>query len=199
MTGKHDLYFAKRPHKSCIIFPTWVIRGPFEKFVDSPYYSESELCGGAVTVSFRSTSFGKQCNSYNAPPPTSRKRAADRWSLRNFMLRSSLFMVGKAQKSDVSRSGLYGGYSYGVLLIHFFQAEHRIQFRFRPMRFLSFSNREKGAPRQEILKWSTVCSTFSRSRWSVVRSASLAPSRPERLWGPPRLLSNGYQGPFSWG
>jgi hypothetical protein len=28
------------------------IRRPFEKFVDSPYYSESEICGGAVTVSF---------------------------------------------------------------------------------------------------------------------------------------------------
>jgi hypothetical protein len=28
------------------------IRRPLEKFVDSPYYSESELCGGAVTVSF---------------------------------------------------------------------------------------------------------------------------------------------------
>jgi hypothetical protein len=28
------------------------LRGPFEKFVDSPYYSESELRGGAVTVSF---------------------------------------------------------------------------------------------------------------------------------------------------
>jgi hypothetical protein len=28
------------------------IRGPFEKFVDSPYFSESELCGGTVTVSF---------------------------------------------------------------------------------------------------------------------------------------------------
>jgi hypothetical protein len=28
------------------------IRGPFEKFVDSPYYSDSELCGGAVTVCF---------------------------------------------------------------------------------------------------------------------------------------------------
>jgi hypothetical protein len=28
------------------------IRVPFAKFVDSPYYSESELCGGAVTVSF---------------------------------------------------------------------------------------------------------------------------------------------------
>jgi hypothetical protein len=27
-------------------------RGPFEKFVDSSYYSESELCGDAVTVSF---------------------------------------------------------------------------------------------------------------------------------------------------
>jgi hypothetical protein len=26
--------------------------GPFEKFVDSPYYSESQLCGGAVTASF---------------------------------------------------------------------------------------------------------------------------------------------------
>jgi hypothetical protein len=33
-------------------------QGPFEKFVDSLYYSESELCGGAVTVSFRSTSLG---------------------------------------------------------------------------------------------------------------------------------------------
>jgi hypothetical protein len=30
----------------------WYLRGPFEKFMDSPYYSESELCGGAVTVSF---------------------------------------------------------------------------------------------------------------------------------------------------
>jgi hypothetical protein len=28
------------------------IRGPFAKFVDSPYYSEYELCGGVVTVSF---------------------------------------------------------------------------------------------------------------------------------------------------
>jgi hypothetical protein len=28
------------------------IRGPFENFVDSPCYSETGLCGGAVTVSF---------------------------------------------------------------------------------------------------------------------------------------------------
>jgi hypothetical protein len=50
------------------------LRGPFEKFVDSPYYSESELCAGTVTVSFskylpwqamhflqRSTHFSKTC------------------------------------------------------------------------------------------------------------------------------------------
>jgi hypothetical protein len=29
-----------------------MLRGPFERFMDSPYYSESELCGGAVTVCF---------------------------------------------------------------------------------------------------------------------------------------------------
>jgi hypothetical protein len=66
--------------------------------VDSIYSSESELCGGAVTSLYRSISLGKRCTSYNAPP-TSRKRAADRWSLRNFLPRSSLLMVGKAQKS----------------------------------------------------------------------------------------------------
>jgi hypothetical protein len=27
-------------------------RGPFEKFADSPYYSQSEPCGGAVTDSY---------------------------------------------------------------------------------------------------------------------------------------------------
>jgi hypothetical protein len=43
-----------------------------------------------------------------------------------------------------------------------------------PMRFLFISNHEKGAPRQEISKWSTVCSMFSRSGWSVVRGTWLA-------------------------
>jgi hypothetical protein len=60
----HALYFMYRSK----------LRGLFEKFVDSPYYSESELCGGAVTVSFskylarqamnflqRSTHFSKTC------------------------------------------------------------------------------------------------------------------------------------------
>jgi hypothetical protein len=49
----------------------------------------------------------KRCTSYNAPP-TSRKRAADRWSLRSFLPQSSLFMVGEAQKSHEARLGLYG-------------------------------------------------------------------------------------------
>jgi hypothetical protein len=50
------------------------------------------------------------------------------------------------------RSGLNGRCSNGVLLIHFFQAEHRIQFRSRTILFLGFSNHEKGAPRQKISK-----------------------------------------------
>jgi hypothetical protein len=25
-----------------------------------------------------------------------------------------------------------------------------------------------------------------------------SPPRPDRLWGPPSLLSNGYEGPFTW-
>jgi hypothetical protein len=77
---------------------------------------------------FRSTYLGKRCTSYNAPS-TSRKRVADRSSLRNFLPRSSLFVVWKAQKSHGARSGLYGGCSYVVPPIRFFQAEHRIQFR----------------------------------------------------------------------
>jgi hypothetical protein len=84
------------------------------------------------------------------------------------------FVVGKGQKSHGARFGLYGWCSNEVPPTHFYQAKHRIQFRSLPMRFLGFSNHEKGTPMQEISKWSTVCSTFSRSGWSVVRSALLA-------------------------
>jgi hypothetical protein len=39
-------------HKTkCIVMTTYVW-GPFAKFMDSPYYSKSELCGGVVVVSF---------------------------------------------------------------------------------------------------------------------------------------------------
>jgi hypothetical protein len=59
---------------SRIVYFLIYIRGPLAKFVDSPYYSESELCRGAVTVCFskylpwqpmhflqRSTHFSKTC------------------------------------------------------------------------------------------------------------------------------------------
>jgi hypothetical protein len=36
----------------CFQEQTGLLRGPFEKFVDSPYYSESEVCGGGVMISF---------------------------------------------------------------------------------------------------------------------------------------------------
>jgi len=36
----------------CISLRSLKYTRAFEKSVDSPYYSESELCGGAVTVSF---------------------------------------------------------------------------------------------------------------------------------------------------
>jgi hypothetical protein len=122
---------------------------------------------------FRSTSLGKRYTSYNAPP-TSRKRAADRWSLGNFLPRSSLFMVGKAQKSHGARYELNS--VFGLEKVDRWNSirTSAIQSRSRPMRFLGFSNHEKEAARQEISKWSTVCSTFSRSGWSVVRCASLA-------------------------
>jgi hypothetical protein len=49
------------------------VRGPFAKFVDSPYYSESELYGGAVMVSFSKYLPLQAMHFYNVPP-TSRNR-----------------------------------------------------------------------------------------------------------------------------
>jgi hypothetical protein len=40
------------PRNSLVLMIMMIIWGPFEKYVDSPYFSESELPGGAVTVSF---------------------------------------------------------------------------------------------------------------------------------------------------
>jgi hypothetical protein len=81
-------------------------------------------------------------------------------------------MVGKAQKSHGAGSGLYGRSSNGVPPIHFFQTEHRIQFRSRLHAISGLFQPWK--MELQISKGSTVCSTYSRSGWSGVRSASLA-------------------------
>jgi hypothetical protein len=90
---------------------------------------------------FRSTSLCNRCTSYNAPP-TSRKRAADRWSFRNFLHWSSLFMVGKAQKSHGDRSELNS--VFGLEKVDMWNPirTSAIRSRSRPMRFLCFSNHE---------------------------------------------------------
>jgi hypothetical protein len=61
-----------------------------------------------------------------------------------------------------------------------------IQSRSRPMRLLGFSNHGKGALRQEISKCLAVCSTFSRSGWSVVRSCNGRYFEKETATAPPQ-------------
>jgi hypothetical protein len=74
----------------------------------------------------------------------------------SFLPVSQIYCLGYEKYINMSKikyyAGLYGRCSNGVPPIHFFKAEHRIQFRSRPMQFLGFSNREKGPPRQEISK-----------------------------------------------
>jgi hypothetical protein len=137
--------------------------------MDSPYYSEPELCGGVVTASFsnylpwqamrflqHSTHFLKTC----CRPLITLKFLASELPLekpRNCMGRDLNFVFGleKVNWWNPIRTSI-------------------IQSRSHPLWFLGFSNHEKGAPRLEISKWSMVCSTFSRSGWSTVRSALLA-------------------------
>jgi hypothetical protein len=149
------------------------LQRPFEEYVGSTYYSESALCGCVVTISF-----------LKYLP----------WQVMHFLQWSTHFSKTMLQTIDHLEICLGPPFSWlekpinymeqdmdsvvyvlmAVPVIHFFQAEHRIQFRSCSMWFLGFSNHEKGALKREILKWSTVCRTFLRSRWSIVRSASLA-------------------------
>jgi hypothetical protein len=152
------------------------IRGPFAKFVDSPYYYKPELCGGAVTVSFskylpwqaihflqRSTHFSKTC----CRPLITSKFLASELPFHGW--KSPVITWGEIWIEFCVRfrkSGLAEPHQ---------NIRHTVQTR--PMRFLGFSNHERGAPRQEISKWSTANSTFLRRGWSVVRSSSLAQGR----------------------
>jgi hypothetical protein len=72
-------------------------------------------------------------------------------------------MVGKAQKSHGVRCELNS--VFGLEKVDWWNPirTSAIQLRSLPMQFLGFSNHEKGAPRQEILKCSTICSTFLKS------------------------------------
>jgi hypothetical protein len=83
-------------------------------------------------------------------------------------------MVIKAQKSHGARSELNSVFGLGKVYRWNPIRTSATQSISRLMRFLGFSSHENGAPRQDISKSSTVCSTFSRSGWSVGRSASLA-------------------------
>jgi hypothetical protein len=72
--------------------------------MDSPYYSESELCGGVVTVIFLKylpwQAHFLQCSTHFS------KTGCRLLITLKFLPQSSLFTVGKAQKSDGARSEL---------------------------------------------------------------------------------------------
>jgi hypothetical protein len=76
-------------------------------------------------------------------------------------------MVGKAQKSHGARSGLYGGCSNGVppMSVSASTATFQLRKAKAPPRLLRH-------PRKGSFK--TIVTPFSRSGWSVARSASLA-------------------------
>jgi hypothetical protein len=118
------------------------VRGPFEKFVDLLYFSESELCGGAVTVSFskyflwQATHFLQRCTHFS--------KTCCRPLITSKFLASELPFHG--WKSPEIAWGRDLNCMADVLMgFHrsTFSEPKTIQFRSRLMRFLSFSNHEK--------------------------------------------------------
>jgi hypothetical protein len=75
-------------------------------------------------------------------------------------------MIGKAQKSHGARSGLYGGCSDGVPPISVSASIGNFQSRNADAPLIFLCHPKKGS-------FKTTVTPFSRSRWSVVRSASL--------------------------
>jgi hypothetical protein len=97
------------------------IRESFEKFVDSPYYSESELRGCAVTVSF--TKYFH-------------------WQAMHFLQRSTHFSKMCCRNRMGARSELNS--VLGLEKVDWWNPirTSAIQSRPRPMRFLGFPNHE---------------------------------------------------------
>jgi hypothetical protein len=161
-------------------------QGPFAKFVDSPYFSESKLSGGAVTVSFskyltwqaihflqRSTHFSKTC----CRPLIASKFLAS--ELPFYGWKSPEVAWGEIWIEFCVRLGKVDQWSP--------IRTSAVQFRSRPMRFLGFSTMKRKLRGKKFRKWSTVCTTFLRSGWSVVRSASLAKGGTSRKRPSPHL------------
>jgi hypothetical protein len=136
--------------------------------VDSPYYSKSELCRGAVTVSFskyfswqtmhflqRSTHFSKTC----CRPILTSKFLSSELPLQ--VSKSPEIAWCEIWIEFCVRLGKSGSVEPLQNIRHTVQiSPHAISGLFQPW---------KGSS-----EWSTVCSTFSRSGWSVVRSALFA-------------------------
>jgi hypothetical protein len=128
------------------------VRGPFEKYVDSLYYSESELGGGAVTVSF----------SKYLPWANDALLTTLHPILKNVLQTVNHFEISclgapfswleKPRNRTGARSELNS--VFGLEKVDWWNPirTFAIQSRSHPTQFLGFSNHEKGAPRQEIPK-----------------------------------------------
>jgi hypothetical protein len=156
-----------------IISDKFNVWGLFAKFMDSSYYSKSEPYECVVMVSFSkylpwqamhflqcSTHFSKMCC---RPSITSEFLALE---LPFHGWKSPEIAMGKIWIEFCIQLGKSGSVKPHYNICHPVQIS--------PHWFLGFSNHEKGAWRQDMSKWSVVCGMFSRSRWSIVRSASLA-------------------------
>jgi hypothetical protein len=101
--------------------------------MDSTYYSKLELRGGVVMVSSKVPLVASYALLTMLHP-----------LLKNILQTVDHFEIC-LRAPFLWRPGLYSRSSKGVPPIHSFQAKHRIQFGSYPMRFLGFSNNEKGA------------------------------------------------------
>jgi hypothetical protein len=88
---------------------------------------------------------------------TFRNRAADRWSLRNFLPRSSLFMGGKARNRMRRDLDCMANVLMGFHWSTFSKPNPEFDLDFAPCNFWAFSTMKR--------EWSTVYSTFSKSGW----------------------------------
>jgi hypothetical protein len=95
------------------------IRGPFEKFVDSPQqFGTLWRCGDGLFLEVSPLASDELLTTFhplleNELQTVCRKLQEDSGT-GGFLPRSSVFMTGKAHKSHGPRSGLYGGCSNGV-------------------------------------------------------------------------------------